>query len=265
MNVYFDFEATQFSERVISIGATCERGEFGCFVSSFADRITPFITELTGITKEMVKGAPTAEEAFSDLRDWLNEICDDDFISYHCYGNSDKIFLYNTARKVENQEIANFIRELADALLDDSLIVTHYLEISSIGVYKALKRFDPDIPAQDHDAVNDAILLSRLMGYMEDNYSINPALYIVVKKSTSSKKKKKKTDERKFQIIVTHTKDTKAKQKTFFNYGTATQWMYNKIKKKCPDAKMNTIFKHIVKAVDENIPYADWAWKKEYI
>ena len=263
MNIYFDFEATQFSERVIAIGATCEYGEFGCLVSSFAKKITPYITKLTGITKEMVKGAPTAEEAFSDLRDWLNEISDDEPMSYHCYGNADKHFLYNTARNIKDEEIATFIRSLADSLLDDSIIVNHYLGVDAIGVHKALQHFDATIPPQDHDPVNDAILLSKLMNHMENNYPINYALCLFAKPVVEKKKKKK--DKRPFNIVVTHTTDSNAKTRIFYNYNEATQWMYSKMKKKCPDVKVNTILNHIIKATDENTPYANWIWTKQYV
>lgn len=264
MNIYFDFEATQFSERVISIGATCEYGEFGCLVSSFAKKITPYITKLTGITKEMVQGAPTAEEAFSDLRDWLNEISNDEPMSYHCYGNADKYFLYNTAKNITNEEIATFIRSLADSLLDDSIIVNHYLGVDAIGVHKALQHFDATIPPQDHDPVNDAIILSKLMNYMENNYSIDQALYLLTK-PVIEKKNKKKIEKRSFNIVVTHTTDSNAKTRVFYSYNDATQWMYNKMKKKCPDVKVKTILNHIIKATDENTPYANWLWAKQYL
>lgn len=264
MNIYFDFEATQFSERVISIGAVCEYGEFGCLVSSFSKKITPYITKLTGITKEMVKGAPTAEEAFSDLRDWLNLMSiEDSVLSCHCYGDSDKKFLYNTAKEVKNQDIAKFIRSLADSLLDDSRIVTHYLKVSAIGVHKALQQFDDTIPPQDHDPVNDAIILSNLMRYIDRNFCIDPTLYIIVKKSKPKVKKNK--DNKKYQIVVKHKTEKQAKERVFMDYNAAAQWMYNKIKKNHPDAKIETIMKNIIKAIEQNCSYANWIWEKQYI
>ena len=176
MDIYFDFEATQFSERIISIGATCQYGEFSCLISSFAKKITPFITQLTGITKEMVKGAPTADEAFDDLINWIQEVDCGEPIKYHCYGDSDKRFLRNTAKDIQNDRIANFVIDMADTIIDDSLIVTRYFKLNTIGVHKALKRFDPEIPDQDHDALNDAILLCRLMGYIANVASIDDLL-----------------------------------------------------------------------------------------
>ena len=59
--------------------------------------------------------------------------------------------------------------------------------------------------------------------------------------------------------------DDNAKTRIFYNYDEATQWMYSKMKKKCPDVKVNTILNHIIKATDENTPYANWIWTKQYV
>ena len=54
MNFYIDFEANQFSDRIISIGCISENGNNFyslCRPSKPGETITNFITELTGITK----------------------------------------------------------------------------------------------------------------------------------------------------------------------------------------------------------------------
>ena len=44
MDFYFDFEATQFNENIIAIGATCDYGSFDCLVRPpEGDKITKFI------------------------------------------------------------------------------------------------------------------------------------------------------------------------------------------------------------------------------
>lgn len=68
MDFYFDFEATQFKENIIAIGATCEYGSFDCLVRPpKGDKVTKFITDLTGITPEMAETALSLDEAFFDL------------------------------------------------------------------------------------------------------------------------------------------------------------------------------------------------------
>ena len=98
---------------------------------------------------------------------------------------------------------------------------------------------------------------------MENNYPINYALCLFTKPVVEKKKKKK--DKRPFNIVVTHTTDSNAKTRVFYSYDDATQWMYNKMKKTCPDVKVKTILNHIIKATDENTPYANWLWAKQYL
>lgn len=260
MDIYFDFEATQYSERIIAIGATCEYGDFECLISSFSKKITPFITELTGITQEMVVGAPTAEEAFIDLRDWINEIAlENEVINYHCYGNCDKNFLRNTARKVNNSEIADYINMLANIIIDDSPYVNYQLGVNSIGVHKALKSFKPEIPEQDHDALNDAILLYELMKFIDTNVVIP----VMISKNKKKNKKVSIIDNPKmYKIVVKHIFDKGARPRTFNNYELAAMWIYQKIKHKSPDVKYENVKKNVIKAIDEEIPYACWKWEK---
>lgn len=75
MNFYLDFEATQFSERVISIGCVCDNGnEFYTLVRPpKGDKVNGFITRLTGITQEMVKNADIADVAFIALRSFVRK------------------------------------------------------------------------------------------------------------------------------------------------------------------------------------------------
>lgn len=271
MDIYFDFEATQFSERIISIGATCEYGEFSCLISSFAKKITPFITQLTGITKEMVKGAPTADEAFGDLINWIQEVDCGEPIKYHCYGDSDKRFLRNTAKDIHNDRIADFVINMADTIIDDSLIVTRYFKLNTIGVHKALKKFDPEIPDQDHDALNDAILLYHLMEYIANVASIDDllaeaiAIQVVREAKPKKKKEKKPKNERPYRIIVTHCTQSQSKVRTFNSYSAAGMWLYMKIKAKYPTTQKANIMKRVTKAIDNRVPYANWNFVKEYI
>ena len=259
MDIYFDFEATQFSERIIAIGATCEYGDFECLISSFSKKITPFITELTGITQEMVIGAPTAEEAFIDLRNWINEIAlENEVINYHCYGNCDKNFLRNTARKVDNSEIADYINMLANTIIDDSLYVNYQLGVNGIGVHKALKSFKPEIPEQDHDALNDAILLYELMKFID----VNVVIPVVVKKKKKKKKAPITNTPKTYKIVVKHIFDKGAKPRTFNNYELAAMWIYQKIKHRCPDVKYENVRKNVIKAIDTGTSYSCWRWEK---
>ena len=219
----------------------------------------------------MVKGAPTADEAFDDLINWIQEVDCGEPIKYHCYGDSDKRFLRNTAKDIQNDRIANFVTDMADTIIDDSLIVTRYFKLNTIGVHKALKRFDPEIPDQDHDALNDAILLCRLMGYIANVASIDDllaeavAIKVVREAKSKKKKEKKQKNERPYRIVVTHCTETSSKVRTFNSYSAAGMWLYLKISAKHPATQKANIMKKVTKAINYGTPYANWNFVKEYI
>ena len=72
MNYYVDFEATQFAGEIISIGCIREDGEtFYSLVAPVKSKITPFITNLTGITEEMLETALDPTTVFNSFYDWV--------------------------------------------------------------------------------------------------------------------------------------------------------------------------------------------------
>lgn len=78
MKYFIDFEATQFSQEIISIGCIREDGQtFYALVAPKKGKITPFITNLTGITAKMIDSAMSADAVFSKFYDWLFENLDD--------------------------------------------------------------------------------------------------------------------------------------------------------------------------------------------
>ena len=265
MNIYFDFEATQFSERVIAIGASCKYGDFDCLVSLYKkDKLTPFITQLTGITNEMLEGASDAEQAFTDLYNWIGEITEeaDTPIFYHCYGDSDTAFLINTANKMEQSKTRNFVLNLAESLLDDSREVKKFFHSKAIGLHKALKYFEPELPDQTHDPLDAAILLRQLM-------ELDECPFEECVGGVGKPKKKKlpeiKNDKRHYMVVITHATDEKAKPKRFGSAAVAINWAYQKTLNKSPNATIATVQKHAQKAIDNEGCYMGWKWHKEYI
>ena len=99
MRFYIDFEATQFSNRIISIGCACENGNtFKTLVQPVnKGKITAFITELTGITSEMIAEAPTADEAFNMLFDFIELNNLSGVPQFYVYGDCDASFIKHTS------------------------------------------------------------------------------------------------------------------------------------------------------------------------
>ena len=72
MEYFLDFEGTQFSHRIISIGAVCENGHsfYSLVKPESKYKISKMITELTGITIEDIDNAKGAIEVFNEFYNW---------------------------------------------------------------------------------------------------------------------------------------------------------------------------------------------------
>lgn len=163
MQYFIDFEATQFSERIISIGCIAANGEtFKTLVKPVTkkDKVNNFITQLTGITNEMLATAPTANEAFNAFFDFVLENRDDDAPEYYCYGNNDKQFIERTVSHMTDTRAVTFARALQHSLQDYSVKVKSHFQVNTeIGLRKAYILVQNEEIEQQHDALEDARML----------------------------------------------------------------------------------------------------------
>ena len=133
MNIYLDFEATQFKENIIAIGAHCKYGDFDCLGKPpKGDRITNFITELTGISKDMVDTALDIETAFWDFHNWVYEVSSNGPTFFHVYGDMDKVFMANSLKHIQNPYLKRFVENLTDSLIDDTKTVKRFFHSNAI-------------------------------------------------------------------------------------------------------------------------------------
>lgn len=261
MDIYLDFEATQYKENIIAIGAHCVNGDFDCLVQPpKGDKVTNFITQLTGISKQLLVNAPTTEWAFYDLYNWLMEVSEGP-VFFHVYGDMDKIFLKNTAETIENPHLKDFVLNLSESVIDDSVKVQHFFHTKAIGVYKALRYFIPELGEQDHDPLNDAIVLARLMNYVS---CMKPPEDCPFEEYKPQPKKSGEKVKRAYTITITHMTDAVAKPKTFNTCGAAISWAYQKIRKNNTEASQHTVQKHVLKAIENSSVYMGWRWQRQY-
>ena len=167
MVYYIDFEALQYSEKIISIGCIAENGHtFSTLVcpNQKKIKITKLITTLTGITKEMLRDAPTVDEAFKSLSKFIEENKDGEEDIFYCYGNSDANFLEKTlpcATTSRAQNVINFIRK---RLQDYAPTVKQFFEcendiaLSRVFILMRAAAFE-----QRHDALEDAEILREVV------------------------------------------------------------------------------------------------------
>ena len=114
MKYFIDFEAMQFSNYIISVGCVREDGkEFYSLVHTPENtnkNVSKFITDLTGITTEMVEAAPSPEEVFNKFFDF----CFEDCVKVH-FGLIKLINLAKVCEYFRGEEIVQTHNSLDDA------------------------------------------------------------------------------------------------------------------------------------------------------
>jgi DNA polymerase III epsilon subunit-like protein len=164
MNYFIDFEATQYSNEIISIGCVNERGDkFSSLVQANPKKVTNFITELTGITKQDVINAPSADEVFNNFYDWITIDGNIDF-TFYCYGDTDITFIESNLKKAKNLKAICALSIIGMHLKDYSKIVKeHYGLIKNIKLIKLVQYYrGVDHIEQAHDALEDALYLKEI-------------------------------------------------------------------------------------------------------
>jgi inhibitor of KinA sporulation pathway (predicted exonuclease) len=168
MKYFIDFEATQFSNEIISIGCSREDGkEFYSLVKPEKRKLTKFITNLTGITQEMVDEAPTADEVFSQFFDYLEG---DSELNFYCYGNTDIDFIKKTLENTTDFKATAALSMIGMNLKDYSKSVKlHFGLHRNIGLVKVLAYYrGVDEIHQDHNALEDAKYLREVFLNIEN-------------------------------------------------------------------------------------------------
>lgn len=199
MQFFIDFEATQFSHEIISIGCVREDGEvFKSHVYVKPSKMSGFITRLTGITKEDVRNAPTSDEVFHNFYEWIKA---DRAAIFYCYGDSDITFIQSNLKRTSDMEATVALQYIHNNLVDFSIEVRKYF-----GLYKqiSLKKLvayyrGVDEIEQAHDALEDSLFLKEVYEHIvseEPNTDAFPE-YKVTDQPTeapaaASKKQKKK-------------------------------------------------------------------------
>ena len=187
MNFYIDFEATQYSQYIISIGCTSETGQsFKTLVKPVKkEKITNFITSLTGITNEMLETAPTADEAFINLGNWINEINGGPIgrHTFYCYGNADSVFLGRTAKHLNSFNALGVATAIKFNLIDYAPYVFDCLNTEAVSlrkVYALIKDKELEIT---HDALEDA----QMLMFVKNNLSVEDIDFDKLKEITIPK------------------------------------------------------------------------------
>ena len=163
MRFFIDFEATRFSNRIISVGCVAENNNtFYSLVKPVNKaKVDKFITDLTGITNDMLAVAPSADEVFNRLFDFIELNTEGSMPEFVVYGNSDKDFLEHTVRYIQDPRASMCALAIKGNLIDFSGEVKRYFisecDLSLRKVY--MKISSQEELHQNHNALEDAMML----------------------------------------------------------------------------------------------------------
>ena len=162
MKYFIDFEATQFSGEIISIGCVDENGrQFYTLVKpAKMSEMTDFIEELTGIHPKQLAAAPLPDEAFAAFLGWLPH---DETVRFYCYGDSDAHFLDRTLPHLSDFRAQLGLSVIRAALCDYAAeIKKHFSLKHSIALKKVAAYYRGAAVEQDHNSLSDALLLKEI-------------------------------------------------------------------------------------------------------
>lgn len=163
MKFFLDFEATQGSEEVISIGCVSETGEEFYSLTRSHHKVKPFITQLTGLTQKDINAAPSHDEVFSKFYDWLIELSPRNPELY-AYGDTDGLFCKNTLPYARTLKAQAMLGLLASNLRDFSTEVQHFFHLdkkANLFITQSLLLKDA-VLHQTHNALEDAKMLKQI-------------------------------------------------------------------------------------------------------
>lgn len=162
MNFYLDFEATQYSEKIISIGCVCDNGNtfYSLVKPSSNHKLSKFIVQLTGITDEMLKEAPNADEVFLKFKEYVQTNTDGNE-SYLCYGDSDKRFVSKTIETMKNFDALCFAKVIKNELVDIAKEIGSFFGVKAVALKKVVSYLRNEPIEQNHISLEDALMLKE--------------------------------------------------------------------------------------------------------
>lgn len=261
MKYFIDFEATQFSNDIISIGCVRENGDEFYYLVNPKKKITPFITDLTGITDEMLQAAPTAEEVFNRFFDWCAEV-GDDLPIFYCYGNSDIYFVKKNFNKSQSFKAKNILAYMFSDLYDyEPTVRKHFGLIQAVSLIKVASYYKQEELVQTHNALADAKMLKFVHDQIQKHSTLEDKDAFPEYQQVAAKTVQEDGDDwSRYKVFRIRKGKT---VETYNSLGAAVEWVFNQL----PDngekdrvVKRNLANK-IKNASNKEIKYLNYKWK----
>ena len=259
MNFYVDFEATQPEQEIISIGVYSDNEKsFYALVKPQFSTVSKYITDMTGITNEMLETAESLDMVLKRLYLWCYEQ-ENSLMNWHLYsyGDGDIEFLKNSMRNIKTETSLVIASIMIATMKDYSQNVTKYFRgtTSLIKAFNYLKSLENK---QKHNALEDAKMLADIFMRINDKepLSKNPFVEMVIADGSYTFPSGR---------FFCKAKGKNAKEREFGCIQEAIEWLINThIAKDNREAvhrdKMAT---KIMKAIRKNECYMNYKWRRD--
>lgn len=258
MKYFIDFEATQYTGEIISVGCVDEKGrEFYTLVKPHKiKKLTKFITVLTGITAEDLQNAPTADEAFSVFYDWIDAL---EPAEFYCYGYSDKEFIKHTLRYTSSDFADRALNLIRKNLVDFSKTVKeHFLISKDIALIKVVEYYRKESVTQSHNALEDALLLKEIYDNLK-NEVITECPFPNYQETKKAEKESEITEEEEVHIEAVNENVSVE----FSSYKKASDWVMRSLIPENTAVTYKTkgrVRNKIRRAIEKDEPYFGYKW-----
>jgi len=175
MNYFIDFEASQFSERIISIGCVNSNGdEFYTLVHPMRKKkvkVGKYVEKLTGITDADLATAPDTDQALLMFQAYIQRTSNHEETFFFVYGDSDVNFLGRSCYDAKIPQIKKFGNHLLHSLINYAEDVNTFFKINGIRLKRVIEYIHNNEIEQAHNALEDAKMLKEVYDYIQNNDS----------------------------------------------------------------------------------------------
>ena len=255
MKYFIDFEATQYSGQIISIGCVDENGrEFYSLIKPKKEReLTGFILDLTHIDRDELLAAPSADEVFTTFFAWIDKSAP---VEFYCYGDSDAHFLGQTRKRLTTFEGQLGLSVISGALVDYSPQIKKHFELkTSIALRKVVSYYRGAEVEQTHNSLTDALFLKEVYEKSRSEKTVEGTPFPEYKIGANLQTVKRLIRAEKGNIKM-----------VFTSYGKAADWIMNEhfsVRDTVNDKTRSKVCSRIMVAAEKNRPYCGYRWSVE--
>ncbi len=251
MNYFIDFEATQFSGEIISLGCVDENGRqfYSLVRPNRMSEITDFIVSLTGITTEEIAAAPAADKVFNSFLDWLDH---GSVARFYCYGDSDAYFLERTMCRLTSFRAQLGLSIIRASLCDYSKDIKQHFSLKhSIALKKVAGYYRGKDVVQTHNSLDDALLLKEVYEKSQSE-TVDKCPFPEYQKGVELPKVQKRIKAVKGNVKL-----------EFSSFGKAADWVMSEnlgMQDTVTEKTKSKVCSRIVTAAEREKPYCGFMW-----